>query len=261
MRHWTPAACRTSAQSRACRSSAAIRAATSSTIMGSLHLCVIGPEWQMRDGGGAGERLRRRGAGRGGNLAANEALVAFHTPQLTAYAHFWEGSPESPCGGHILRAHGRGEVARRRRVTANARPRGCAPWARAPGRRGTPAAPPSSVAKSSSGHPWRCGRPPARPRSRAPAPRPCTGSPLPPGTRRARQARSVACGCRSAARPTGHSPRRTQECRALSAPGASITLPYRFDTSSVWHTILKGAFGLNALLALSILFTVLVSHE
>ena len=29
----------------------------------------------------------------------------------------------------------------------------------------------------------------------------------------------------------------------------------------MWHTILKGAFGLNALLALSILFTVLVSHE
>ena len=27
-----------------------------------------------------------------------------------------------------------------------------------------------------------------------------------------------------------------------------ITLPYRFDTSSVWHTIIKGALGLNALL-------------
>src|SRR5436309_6478485 len=40
-----------------------------------------------------------------------------------------------------------------------------------------------------------------------------------------------------------------------------ITLPYRFDTSSVWRTILKGAFGLNALLAFCILFTLLVSRE
>jgi hypothetical protein len=30
-----------------------------------------------------------------------------------------------------------------------------------------------------------------------------------------------------------------------------ITLPYRFDTSSVWHTIIKGALGLNALLIAS----------
>jgi hypothetical protein len=30
----------------------------------------------------------------------------------------------------------------------------------------------------------------------------------------------------------------------LSAPAAPIALPYRFDTS-VWHTILKGAFGLR----------------
>ena len=47
----------------------------------------------------------------------------------------------------------------------------------------------------------------------------------------------------------------------VSAPDPPITLPYRFDTSSVWHTILKGAFGLNALLAFCILFTVLVSRE
>jgi hypothetical protein len=40
-----------------------------------------------------------------------------------------------------------------------------------------------------------------------------------------------------------------------------ITLPYRFDTSNVWHTILKGAFGLNALLVLGILFSLLVSRE
>jgi hypothetical protein len=38
------------------------------------------------------------------------------------------------------------------------------------------------------------------------------------------------------------------------------SLPYRFDTSSVWRTILKGAFGLNALLVLGILFTVLASR-
>jgi hypothetical protein len=31
-----------------------------------------------------------------------------------------------------------------------------------------------------------------------------------------------------------------------------MTLPYRFDTTSVWHTILKGAFALNALLVFGI---------
>jgi len=35
---------------------------------------------------------------------------------------------------------------------------------------------------------------------------------------------------------------------------AEIALPYRFDTTSVWHTILKGAFGLNALLIFSLVF-------
>jgi hypothetical protein len=40
-----------------------------------------------------------------------------------------------------------------------------------------------------------------------------------------------------------------------------ITLPFRFDTSGVWHTILKGAFALNALLVFSVLFTVLVTRE
>jgi hypothetical protein len=40
-----------------------------------------------------------------------------------------------------------------------------------------------------------------------------------------------------------------------------LTLPYRFDTRRVWHTILKGAFGLNALLVLGIVFSVLVSRE
>jgi len=35
-----------------------------------------------------------------------------------------------------------------------------------------------------------------------------------------------------------------------------ITLPYRFDTSSVWHTILKGAFGLNAVLICGLVFSV-----
>ena len=40
-----------------------------------------------------------------------------------------------------------------------------------------------------------------------------------------------------------------------------LTLPYRFDTSSVWHTILKGALVLNAVLVLGILFTLFVSRE
>jgi hypothetical protein len=34
----------------------------------------------------------------------------------------------------------------------------------------------------------------------------------------------------------------------------TITLPYRFDTSNVWHTILKGALGLNAVLLLGVIF-------
>jgi len=34
-----------------------------------------------------------------------------------------------------------------------------------------------------------------------------------------------------------------------------VALPYEFDTSSVWHTILKGAFALNALLIVSILYS------
>jgi hypothetical protein len=40
-----------------------------------------------------------------------------------------------------------------------------------------------------------------------------------------------------------------------------ITLPYRFDTRSVWRAILKGAFSLNALLVVGILFTLLVGRE
>jgi hypothetical protein len=39
-----------------------------------------------------------------------------------------------------------------------------------------------------------------------------------------------------------------------------ITLPYEFNTSSVWRTILKGAFALNALLIVSILYS-LVSRQ
>src|SRR5262249_46399223 len=34
-----------------------------------------------------------------------------------------------------------------------------------------------------------------------------------------------------------------------------ITLPYHFDTSSVWHTIIKVALGLNALLIVSFIFS------
>src|SRR5262245_44325314 len=33
---------------------------------------------------------------------------------------------------------------------------------------------------------------------------------------------------------------------------APITLPWQFDTTSVWHTILKGAFILNGVLVLGV---------
>src|SRR5262249_31700871 len=39
-----------------------------------------------------------------------------------------------------------------------------------------------------------------------------------------------------------------------------ITLPYRFDTSSVWHTILKGAFALNAVMVLGVLLKLLMAQ-
>src|SRR5690349_16276586 len=39
----------------------------------------------------------------------------------------------------------------------------------------------------------------------------------------------------------------------MTGSAEAIALPYRFDTRSVWHTILKGALGLNALLLLSLL--------
>jgi hypothetical protein len=38
----------------------------------------------------------------------------------------------------------------------------------------------------------------------------------------------------------------------------AIALPYQFDTSNVWRTILKGAFGLNAVLVFGIFYTLLV---
>jgi hypothetical protein len=41
----------------------------------------------------------------------------------------------------------------------------------------------------------------------------------------------------------------------------TITLPYAFETSGVWRTILKGAFGLNALIIGGILYSVLVSRQ
>lgn len=41
----------------------------------------------------------------------------------------------------------------------------------------------------------------------------------------------------------------------------AITLPYRFDTRSVWRKILTGAFGLNALITLGILYAQLVSRQ
>ena len=38
---------------------------------------------------------------------------------------------------------------------------------------------------------------------------------------------------------------------------SGVQLPWSFDTTSVWHTILKGAFGLNALLALGLVVKLL----
>ena len=38
----------------------------------------------------------------------------------------------------------------------------------------------------------------------------------------------------------------------------TIALPYRFDTSSIWHTILKGAFVLNAVLLLGLVLKLLL---
>jgi hypothetical protein len=45
-----------------------------------------------------------------------------------------------------------------------------------------------------------------------------------------------------------------------TSPGqdrGGIQLPWSFDTTSVWHTILKGAFGLNALLVVGLLVKLL----
>jgi hypothetical protein len=39
--------------------------------------------------------------------------------------------------------------------------------------------------------------------------------------------------------------------------GGGIQLPWRFDTTSIWHTILKGAFALNALLGLGLVVKLL----
>ena len=39
-----------------------------------------------------------------------------------------------------------------------------------------------------------------------------------------------------------------------TATPSAIAMPYRFDTSAVWRTILTGAFGLNALLIICVAF-------
>jgi hypothetical protein len=41
----------------------------------------------------------------------------------------------------------------------------------------------------------------------------------------------------------------------------ALTLPYQFDTSNTWRTILKGAFALNAVLGFGILYTLIVRRE
>jgi hypothetical protein len=42
-----------------------------------------------------------------------------------------------------------------------------------------------------------------------------------------------------------------------SPDGGGIQLPWSFDTTSIWHTILKGVFGLNALLVLGLVVKLL----
>ena len=39
-----------------------------------------------------------------------------------------------------------------------------------------------------------------------------------------------------------------------TATSSAITMPYRFDTSAVWRTILTGAFGFNVLLIICVAF-------
>jgi hypothetical protein len=48
---------------------------------------------------------------------------------------------------------------------------------------------------------------------------------------------------------------------ASPGDGVAVSLPYRFDTSAVWRKILAGAFGLNALILLGILYSTLVSRH
>jgi hypothetical protein len=46
----------------------------------------------------------------------------------------------------------------------------------------------------------------------------------------------------------------------LTSPGqegSSLQLPWTFDTTTVWHTIIKAAFGLNALLGLGLILKLL----
>src|SRR5215470_7722489 len=45
---------------------------------------------------------------------------------------------------------------------------------------------------------------------------------------------------------------------ALIGGHVAITLPYRFDTSSVWRTIIKGAFALNGLIVFGVLYSLLL---
>ena len=42
-----------------------------------------------------------------------------------------------------------------------------------------------------------------------------------------------------------------------SPDGGGVQLPWSFDTTSIWHTILKGAFGLNVLLGLGLVVKLL----
>lgn len=41
----------------------------------------------------------------------------------------------------------------------------------------------------------------------------------------------------------------------------AVVLPYQFDTSDVWRTIIKGVFALNAVIVSGLLYSVLISHQ
>ena len=64
----------------------------------------------------------------------------------------------------------------------------------------------------------------------------------------------------SRATDAGHASETLGRC-PFSQRSVAITLPYRFDTSNIWRTIIKGAFALNALIVFCVLYALLVSRQ